>query len=242
MSNFDVCYYSYVDLGVLLPLKIHIGRIKNEYDYVLPKFKTIDYDDNSILLHESISPNLFYGKFKDTLQLRFILETIYDFIDFENIKRIKITKNYFDFNKDEFVDFVFESYDISPNKIVKEYEKLLKYVEYVRYEYTKIIIKELKCDEEYPEITLEDDITGDKMMKSYEKYLQITDNQASFNVATKNFGVVLFDENKDKSWNEFSWREVFTRKLISKKNTDIDSFIERVKSKVLEVRRNTNKN
>lgn len=242
MRSFDISYYTCINLGVLIPLEVHISKIRESSYYEIPQYKTIEYNnDNSVSITDGYSHGFIYGKFKEVLQLRFILGIVYDFIDMKTIKQIKNLKNYFAITKEEFIDFILQSFDISITQIRNEYRKLLKYIQYIKKEFDDIAIEQIGIIE-YPEIKLKDDLIDEKTMKKYEPYLKLSDVHVSLSSAIKDFGVVLFDENIGKAWESFSWREIRIRKLLSKKTNDIDSFIERIKSKAIEDKRKEDDN
>jgi len=243
MRSFDMSYYTCINLGVIIPLEVHISKIRDGEYYEPPEYNTIEYnnEDNSVSIGDGTSHGFIYGKFKETLQLRFILGIAYDFIDMKTIKQVKNLEKYFAITKEEFVDFILESFDISIIQIRNEYRKLLKYIQYVKKEFDTVAIEQIGIIE-YPTIKLKEDLIDEKTMKEYEPYLKLTDSQVSLAAATNNFGVVLFEENVGKAWESFSWREKQVRKLLSKKTNDIDSFIERIKSKAIEDKRKKDEN
>lgn len=237
LDSLEICYYTTIQLNVPLPMKIHIGRVKSYTAYIIPRFDIYKYDvktnsEDRAYVHTNTS---FYSKFKEILQIRSMVGIIFDFLDVDTIEYLQI--GIIPTDKEEFISYVLNDQAISPTTLQEAYSELQHYIEKVKQDFLMKAIEILEINKEYPEIVLLDDLSDSAIYKNNKEALKPNINQITLSTFIEFAGHVIFDENKGKACNEYSWREAEIRRLYIKKKSDEDNFIEKVRSKVLEEKR-----
>lgn len=236
LEDLEICYHTTVDIGIPLPLELHISKIMPATYYMPQQYNQIKYDVVSNSLDKAYQYNSFsfHSKFKEHLQVTQILEIIYDFIDHKSISKTKCLKNIVPNSKDSFVEFILNNENIHPNTIKEIYSEILWYIEYIKNEFISKAIKILEIDKEYPEIHLKQDLSDDKLFKDNQEYLKPNVNKITLSTYIEYAGHIIFDENINRACNQYSWRETEIRRLYLKKKADEENFIEKLRSKILE--------
>ncbi len=234
IQKLNVVNYTSIELGgLLLPLKIDIANIKEVELYEIPLYKTTVIENNTISTSDNGFPDFFYGKFREKLQICFILETIYDFIDIASMNKVGYLIKLFPNSKEQFVNNILES-NIQISAIQSIYSTILNLMELTKTQFLTNVIEILNIDKKYPEIKLKDDLSDSKTYKANKKHLELTYDFITMQSIIEYNPYPLFQENINKGSLNYSWREKELRRLYIKAKTDYDSFYELLKSKMTE--------
>ena len=227
-SKFDIMRYSQFKVGYLIfPICIHISKIL-DIDYTIPtyKFSKMEIINNEIVKSET--NDLFYGKFEKELQTNYIIDLIYDFIDFNTISIVKIDS--LNMSLLEFKDYCLNSRVVTINDLVRCYDEIILQISAIKKEFMDLLIKEFDIYRKFPIIPTTPDDKKYETPKEYIEYLKYPNGIIESKAYVEYVGDILFEENIGKSVNEFSWREKEFRKLYITAVTNIDNFSEQVKS------------
>jgi hypothetical protein len=234
---YDAEVYSHVVLGGLkVPLHIHISKIQDTEKYSVPKYNNvIKFDFEKNLEDQTFDHDFFYGKFKELLQMRFILSKIYEFIDLDSINYLGYLDAFIDFTtKESFVDRIIQDENTDIYDLQKAYQELLYYITKVKEMFLNDAIEKLEALKEYPDIPTDNDPSKTNTHKKYKQHMSIGYEMISLQCLIEHSGEILFPENKDRAATEYSWREKELRRLYMKRKTEHDNFTEAVKSAIMD--------
>lgn len=229
--------YSHIDLGgILIPLCVHIGKIKDSDFYEVPEMKTLKFSYKERCLDTTEQANFFYGKFQEFGKMWHIAEVIWEFIDYTNIERFDYLTVILPKEKDDFARMIVYSDIISQENLINAYQELLYYISVVKNAFLDEVIKELEIDVPYPEVETDtsSDHTKTKTYKKHKDKMSPSLNMINLKLVMRYEGEVLFPENIGRAAIDYSWREKEIRRLFEKKQTDFDNFIESVKSAIMD--------
>ena len=139
MKEFNIKRYSCVNIGSLqLPICISIENImdSDELSFEYSDDKIMFYNENGIMqVAKDNTTDFFYGKFKKQLSDIKMIEFIYKYIDFYNIKKLKLEFMYFSF--DEFYDYCMESYDVNYESLYLASNEILYHIQQIKTEFSQ---------------------------------------------------------------------------------------------------------
>lgn len=223
--------------SLAIPIIVDIAKIKNT-SYLLNEselfYKVHFHKDEMIVLDEE-SPVSLYGKFKDFNSIYKTLSTIYDFIDNETIvdnsgktilETLKLS------TKKEFCSFVINSGILSFENLIKMYNELLFYIEKVKNIFIENVENLLDFKKVFPHISLkprDTDIPKHLLEKVSYTY-GMSDVQSIVEFGSN----IIFKENIGKAYEDWSFREVYLRKMYLDLKARTDEYIEKLKCKQME--------
>ena len=244
--NLDIEYYSYINLlgGELrLPLHIHISKIKDSSFYTIPnyadeKLLKIDFIEKgeNIEYVRDETPHFFYGKFQGLLISIWQLEILYEFIDFKAMKYVPNLEKWV-LSKNEFIQMFLESGVIDNIELNRVFYELTYYMQKIRLEFDELVIQEIGLNTEFPQIRLDD---PNEPPSEYKPFMSYNRNLVDLQTALEYTGCIYFEENRNRCYNDYSWREKELRRLYTTQKTRIDNFCETVKAKMFEIRTSKN--
>lgn len=229
MNKYDIELHSDLKIGLPIPIHIHISKVKPAPYYSIYKRRVCKCDLKDGLV-EPTSAHFFYGTFERKLNAIKILKIIYEFIDFESIKALKVPYLKIIGNtEEEFVEYGLEtSYD----DVFLAYNELLFYIDKIRQEFSLVAIESLQLDEEYPEITSKVSQSKTATYRAYKDRMIMPYELIKLKTALMES--VLFKENYGKAVSEYSWRELELKKLYTTAENNYNSFIESVRGKIMD--------
>ncbi len=238
--------YTYIQLGgIRLPLNVCISKIKESHSYELSPFENVcKYSFAEKCEDETDDSKLFfYGKFKTYLQMKFIAETIYDFVDFESMDFVGYATKIISRDKKVFVENLVSSDIINIEEMVNAYQEILYYIAKVKSEWIEDMHKYFDIFYEYPTKDLpksDFDYTKTNIYKKHKENLSAPMCLIDSQILIEDNSVV-FQENIGKATYDFSWREKEFKRLYLKKKTDFDNFSESAKSAMMDELRDSDK-
>lgn len=234
---YDAEIYSHVVLGGFrIPLHVHISKIQDTEKYAVPKYdNVIKYDFEDDVEDETSDHDFFYGKFRELLQMRFIIGKLYEFIDLDTISYLGYLENIMDFSsKDSFIDRILTDGNTDMQDLQKAYQELLYYITKVKNIFLQETVEKLDALKEYPKIPTENDPTKTKVHKANKEHMCIGYEMISLKTLIDYKGEVLFPENINRAATEYSWREKELLRLYMRRDTEHDNFTESVKSAIMD--------
>jgi len=235
INKLNVVKYTSIELGgLVIPLKIDISKIREAETYMIPSYDTLDVKPDGIYSSENGFPDFFYGKFRNELQICFILEKLHDFIDYDSMNKVKYLSKHFPKTKEHLIENILDS-SISLTDIKEIYAKLQYTMEIVKNEFMNNVIEILEISEtKYPKIELKDSMNNSKTYKAHSHLLRLNTDFITLQSFIEYDATPLFSENIGKGAIDFSWREKELRRLYIKSKTEYDSFYELLKGKMTE--------
>lgn len=232
MKEFNIKRYTCINIGSLqLPICISIEKI-NDLDEL-----SFEYTDDKIIFYnegkemqvcKDNTSDFFYGKFQKALSDIKMIEFIYKYIDFDNIKKLKLENMYMDF--DEFYDYCMNSYDVTYDSLYLASNEILYHIQQIKQEFRDVVTNSIEFNKKFPDIPKtenDDKYAVPEYMKEGFKY---SESMVILKACFENNGKTYFKENIGKSYEEYSWREKELILLYNTNKSKIDNYTEMVKS------------
>lgn len=215
--NLDLYIQSYFEFNDLVfPLLIDIKKIKFFQEEIY-NYK-VDIEDKYIKLDKTKNP----------------FEDIYKKYEFKKntIELLKYLDNRKMFDDKSFIEYTFgvdtteKFFDIlmkngfSSTQLVKLKNQINFYISKLQFEFIDNVKILLDTDRNFPNYALKNEIPVD-----IAKFMQYSEGMTVFQSVMEYPAFVLFDENKGKAFNEFSWREVQFRAMYFSMKNKIEGFI-----------------
>lgn len=237
-SNIRIKTYFEIS-GINIPIIVDISKIKDEQKYLLKEdsmFYKVFFEKDDVYIVDEKSPDFLYGKFQDLNTCWRILSIIHDFIDQETILDSKgstvLQLLKLSIKKKEFCTFFMESGLVSFEELLKIYNELLFYIERTKNLFIQNITDCLDFDKSFPFISIkpkDSDIPKNLLEKASQ-----TVGMNELSSAIEFGGTILFKENIGKSYEEWSWRERYIRRMYLDLKARTDNYVETLKCKQME--------
>ena len=226
--------YTHINLGgLIIPLHVHISKIRDAEDYELPKYNNlIKYNHAEKTEDRTEISQFFYGKFRTEKQMLFICSIIHDFIDLESMEQFGYLTSIIPKDKKEFSRMIIEWDAIAIHDLSEVYQEILYYISKIKNDFTKEAIESIDLLKVYDEIPSKYDYTQTPSYKKYKGEMSLSFNMITLQSAFDHVGDVLFPENIGKAFTDYSWREKTLRRMYLKKKNDFDRFNESLQSKI----------
>ena len=232
MKEFNIKKYSCVNIGSLqLPICISIENITDSDDlsFEYSDDKIMFYNENGTMqVAKDNTTDFFYGKFQKQLSDIKIIEFIYKYIDFYNIKKLKLEFMYFSF--DEFYEYCMESYDVSYESLYLASNEILYHIQQIKTEFRQKVIEMIDFDKKFPEVPKSPDDDKYNVPEHMKEGFKYTETMVILKSCFDNNGKTYFKENIGKSYEEYSWREKELILLYDTNKSKIDNYTESVKA------------
>lgn len=232
MKEFNIKRYSCVNIGSLqLPICISIENIMDSDDlsFEYSDDKIMFYNENGTMqVAKDNTTDFFYGKFKKQLSDIKIIEFIYKYIDFYNIKKLKLEFMYFSF--DEFYEYCMESYDVSYESLYLASNEILYHIQQIKTEFRQKVIEMIDFDKKFPEVPKSPDDDKYNVPEHMKEGFKYTETMVILKSCFDNNGKIYFKENIGKAYEEYSWREKELILLYDTNKSKIDNYTESVKA------------